>query len=100
MKMDDDLVDDVFEDEYKHYYQNTDTGLNCNEATFLDEQTPSPTVTGHPAYRVNSTATEDGWKSYKINDDTGFDENVLHKVRKPKENSWKIRRNIFAFDIV
>lgn len=85
--MDDELVDDVFEDEYnpKHYYQNTDTGLNFNEGLFLDERTPSPT-SAHPAFRTvdlrgNSAAGEDdGWKSFRIEDDNEFDESFLHKV--------------------
>lgn len=86
MKMDDELIDDVFEDDPKHYYQNTDTGLNLNEATFLDEQTPSPT-SKHPAFRnvdLKSTSGinefDDGWKSFKIEDDNEFDESLLHKV--------------------
>lgn len=77
--MEDDLVDDVFEDDPKNYYQNTDTGLNFNDSTFLDE-TPSPT-TKHPAFRnVNNSEFDDGWKSFKIEDDNEFDEKVLHKV--------------------
>lgn len=80
--MDDELIDDVFEDDpTKHYYQNTDTGLNCNEANFLDE--PSPTDK-HPAFRnvdlKSSSAVDDGWKSFKIEDDNDFDESLLHKV--------------------
>lgn len=89
--MDDELIDDVFEDESqfnpKHFYQNQDTGLNLNEATFLTEQTPSPTGK-HPAFRnvglkSNSAVSDfdDGWNSFKIDDDTGFDENMLHKVK-------------------
>lgn len=88
--MDDELIDDVFEDENqfnpKHFYQNKDTGLNLNENAFLDDQTPSPTGK-HPAFRnvglkSNSAASEidDGWKSFRIVDDTGFDEEALHKV--------------------
>lgn len=81
--MDDDLIDDVFEDEYNpnKFYRNIDTGLNLNEATFLDDFTPSPTG-NHPAFRANSsTAVDDGWKSFKIDDsDSGFDESMLHKV--------------------
>lgn len=89
--MDDELIDDVFEDECqfnpKLYYQNTDTGLNINEATFLSDQTPSPTSC-HPTFRnvklkSNSGVTEfdDGWKSFKIEDDSEFDESILHKVK-------------------
>lgn len=86
--MDDELIDDVFEDENqfnpRNFYQNTDTGLNFNEATFLDDQTPSPTGI-HPGFKpTNSKQTttidDDDWKSYKIEDDTEFDENTLHKV--------------------
>lgn len=81
--MDDELIDDVFEEE-RNYFQNTDTGLNVNEATFLDDHTPSPTDR-HPAFRnVNlksSGGVDDGWNSFKIDDDNnGFDENLLHKV--------------------
>lgn len=81
MKMDDDLVDDVFEDEYhpKNYYENKNTGLNCNEATFLDDITPSP-KSKHPAFRIGSSAADDDWKSYKIDENTEFDESILHKV--------------------
>lgn len=88
--MDDDLVDDVFEeDDPKNYYQNTDTGLNVNEAPFFDDLTPSPT-SQHPAFRDAAAAKsnnglssdfDDGWKSFKIEDDNGFDESILHKVR-------------------
>lgn len=88
--MDDELIDDVFEDENqfnpRHFYQNQDTGLNCNEATFLDEQTPSPT-SKHPAFRnvglkSNSAVSDfdDDWKSFKIDDDSAFDDSTLHKV--------------------
>lgn len=87
-KMDDDLVDDVFEeDDPSNYYQNKDTGLNTNDAPFFDDVTPSPT-SQHPAFRdvaaksntgLNSDFN-DGWKSFKIEDDNGFDESVLHKV--------------------
>lgn len=86
--MDDDLVDDVFEeDDPSNYYQNKDTGLNTNDAPFFDDVTPSPT-SQHPAFRdvaaksntgLNSDFN-DGWKSFKIEDDNGFDESVLHKV--------------------
>lgn len=82
--MDDDLIDDVFEDEYNpnKYYHNTDTGLNFNESAFLDDLTPSPT-SGHPAFRANSsTVVDEGWKSFKIDDaDNDFDESILHKVK-------------------
>lgn len=104
--MDDELVDDVFEDDYhfnpKNYYQNTDTGLNLNEATFFNDETPSPT-SGHPAFRNNDRKSassaaaapsnpnatdindfDDGWKSFKIEDDNGFDESILHKVKTTK----------------
>lgn len=87
MKMDDELIDDVFEDDPKHYYQNTDTGLNFNEANFLDDVSPSPTGK-HPAFRnvdLKSTSGindfDDGWKSFKIEDDNEFDESLLHKVK-------------------
>lgn len=90
MKMDDDLIDDVFEDESqfnpKHFYQNTDTGLNVNESAFLGDGTPSPT-SSHPAFRdVNLKSNsgivdfDDGWKSFKIEDDNDYDESMLHKV--------------------
>lgn len=89
--MEDDLVDDVFEDECqfnpKKFYQNTDTGLNLNEATFLDGRTPSPT-SNHPAFRNDNAKTgsaytdfDDGWKSFRIEDDNEFDESILHKVK-------------------
>lgn len=85
--MDDELVDDVFEDDVynpKHYYQNTNTDLSFTEATFLDEQTPSPTGI-HPGFQTTnakfvSNGDNDGWRSFKIDDDNEFDENTLHKV--------------------
>lgn len=86
--MDDDLVDDVFEeDDPAKYYQNTDTGLNINDTPFFDDVTPSPT-SQHPAFRDVAAKSnpglssdfDDGWKSFKIEDDNGFDESVLHKV--------------------
>lgn len=86
--MEDDLIDDVFEDECQFnpnkHFKNTNTGLNFNEATFLDEETPSPT-SNHPAFRNVALRTksgdfDDGWKSFKIEDDNEFDESVLHKV--------------------
>lgn len=90
MKMDDELIDDVFEEDPKHYYQNTDTGLNYNDANFLDE--PSPTGK-HPAFRnidlkSSSGIDDDGWKSFKIVDDNGFDESLLHKVTKISKNTY------------
>lgn len=82
--MDDELIDDVFEDDPSKYFQNTDTGLNIAEATFLDEQTPSPTGV-YPGFKPNNresaTDDDDGWRSYRIIDDTEFDENTLHKVK-------------------
>lgn len=82
--MDDELIDDVFEDECQFnpnkYFQNTDTGLSLNDATFLDDQTPSPT-NRHPAFKANSSTPDDGWKSFKIDDDNDFDESLLHKVK-------------------
>lgn len=86
LKMDEELVDDVFEDDLynpKNYYRNTNTGLSFSEATFLTEQTPSPTGI-HPGFRTTNTklpnGDNDGWKSFKIVDDNAFDENTLHKV--------------------
>lgn len=105
-KMDDDLVDDVFEeDDPKNYYQNVDTGLNINEAPFFDDQTPSPT-SRHPAFRNVAAKSntglssdfDDGWKSFKIVDDNGFDESVLHKVGMwADEWASTHKRNIHSF---
>lgn len=94
--MDDELIDDVFEDP-KNFFHNTDTGLNVNESTFLDDQTPSPTGC-HPAFRnVNLKSTsgvselDDGWNSFKIDDGSEFDESMLHKVL----NGWRIILMLF-----
>lgn len=94
LKMDEELVDDVFEDDLynpKNYYQNTNTGLSFSEATFLTEETPSPTGI-HPGFRTTNTklpnGDNDGWKSFKIDDDNEFDENTLHKVRAEWRRSW------------
>lgn len=87
LKMDEELVDDVFEDDLynpKNYYQNTNTDLSFSGATFLNEETPSPTGI-HPGFRTQNAkfanGDDDGWKSFKIDDDNNeFDENTLHKV--------------------
>lgn len=103
--MDDDLVDDVFEeDDPKNYYQNVNTGLNVNDAPFFDDQTPSPT-SRHPAFRNTaaksntgpSSEFDDGWSSFKIEDDNGFDESVLHKVGEQRHN--QNYSQTFAFTI-
>lgn len=86
--MDDELVDEVFEDcnlfNPKHFHQNTNTGLNMNEATFLDEQTPSPITTLHPGFKQRSSVEEpgvdDGWRSYKIDDEHTFNNAITHKA--------------------
>lgn len=65
----------------------SEIGLNINEAPFFDDQTPSPT-SQHPAFRDAAAKSntglssdfDDGWKSFKIEDDNEFDESVLHKV--------------------
>lgn len=97
--MDDDLVDDVFEDDPQNYFQNVDTGLNVNDAPFFDDLTPSPT-SRHPAFRsINAKPNtglnsdfDDGWKSFKIEDENnGFDESILHKVKLKKN---KLKNNI------
>lgn len=94
-KMDtDSLSDDVFEEDSmlnpKNFYQNTDTGLNISDSVFLDERTPSPT--GYPNYRPPKEALQlyglkagqihgdEGWQSYKIEEDNTFDDSVVHKV--------------------
>lgn len=93
--MDDELIDDVFEDggqfNPKHYYQNKNTDLNVTDAEFLNDQTPSPTTSTHPGFKsirngvISETEIDDGWKSYKIDDDakdkTEFDDSVVHKVK-------------------
>lgn len=87
--MDDELVDDVFEDcsqlNPTHFHQNTDTGLNMNEATFLYDQTPSPIASICPGFKqhnnVDETDIDDGWKSFKIDDDNKFNDAVTHKAR-------------------
>lgn len=99
--MDNELIDDVFEEESaynpKNYYQNTDTGLNVGESIFLDERSPSPPTfhpgikpprdgsrsyqNGNKARARTASDDDDGWKSYRIEDDSAFDENFLHKVR-------------------
>lgn len=97
--MDDELIDDVFEDP-KNFFQNTDTGLNVNESAFLEDQTPSPTGC-HPAFRnVNLKSVsgvselDDGWNSFKIADDNSeFDESMLHKVLNAVECEY-ISQNI------
>lgn len=111
--MDAELIDDVFEDECmynpRNYYQNIDTGLNVGEANFTDERSPSPTLypgskppkdgLRKPTNTNNGKAgasacndgndDDDGWKSYKIEDDSMFDENFLHKVRYSNDNNNK-----------
>lgn len=86
--MQDELVDDVFEDNglfnLKQYHQNTDTGLSLNEANCFTNETPSPIDTVHPGFRqrsVGETDTDDGWRSYKIDDENKFDDSVVHKVK-------------------
>lgn len=107
----DSFVDDVFEDEChlnpRNFYQNTNTGLNINESQFFNELTPSPS--GHPCFKPSTNALrmyvmeteyfkgnqnfdsagagcvgkndDDGWISYKIEEDGSFDEATGHKVK-------------------
>lgn len=87
--MHDELVDDVFEDgslfNPKQYHQNTDTGLNLNEAGFFKNETPSPIDANHPGFQYRSssggTDLDDGWKSYKIEDDARYNDSIVHKVK-------------------
>lgn len=86
--MNNELVDDVFEDgclfNPQHYHQNTNTDLNINPGSFFDDQTPSPITTLHPGIKqrhsVDDADDDDGWKSYKIEENLKFDDSVTHKV--------------------
>lgn len=102
----DSLSDEVFEEDHpnpKYVYHNND-GLDIHEP-LPDEQTPSPT--GYPGYKPPKEAlrlyaletdyfkgkkaqpeggdTEDGWRSYQIEEDNAFDDTVVHKVREEKK---------------
>lgn len=90
----DSLSDDVFEEDSmlnpKHFYQNTDTGLNVSDNVFLDERTPSPS--GYPGYKparealqlyglsTDAMHDDEGWKSFQIEEDKHFDDSIIHKV--------------------
>lgn len=94
----DSLSDDVFEEDghpNPNYIYHANDGLNMNEP--LDDRTPTPTH-GYPGFKPHKDAlrlyafkdsrgsrgsngtTEDGWASYRIEEDTTFDESVVHKV--------------------
>lgn len=89
MATDDSMSDDVFEE--------PPAVLNIDQDEIM-LRTPSPS--GYPGYRppvealrlyalqadINEESTkiqdgdDDGWKSYKLEDENPFDENLLHKV--------------------
>lgn len=92
----DSLSDDVFEEDGQpnpKYVFHENDGLNINEPL------PDDSPTGYPGYKppreavrlygmvndyfkkdVKKEDTDDGWKSYKIDDEEPFDDTVLHKV--------------------
>lgn len=94
----DSLSDDVFEEDGQpnpKYVFHKNDGLNINEPV------PDDSPTGYPGYKppreavrmyamcadyfknkkeVTKEDVDDGWKSYKIEDDDAFDDSVVHKV--------------------
>lgn len=90
----DNLSDDVFEEDGeinpKYVYHKND-GLNMNQPL------PDDSPTGYPGYKppkealrlyalkdkkngTDESDTDDGWRSFKIDEDERFDETVTHKV--------------------
>lgn len=87
--MSNEMVDDVFEDgclfNPQHYHQNTNTDLNVEPGTIFDDQTPSPIISLPSGIKerngVDDADADDGWKSYRIEENPKFEDSIIHKVK-------------------
>lgn len=61
-------------------------GEYFHPAANVDKKRPAAGTASEPSYKEgvvgggDDSDTGDGWKSYTIEDDSGFDENIIHKV--------------------